>query len=138
MALAVHEYLKTRTPTSSPTPTGVPGSSSTPAPSGAGIPIFRPTTCGEGSLATALGCLPYSYQPFVTTILRFLIGISGGISLVVMLTGVFRLITSGGDSKQVQSGRELFSSGVTGLLVVIFAVTLLRLIAADILKLLGF
>jgi len=138
VALAVHEYLKTRTPSSSPSPSGAPGSSSAPTPSRAGIPIFRPTTCGEGSLATALGCLPYSYQPFVTTILRFLIGISGGISLVVMLTGVFRLITSGGDSKQVQSGRELFSSGVAGLLVVIFAVTLLRLIAADILKLPGF
>lgn len=138
VALAVHEYLKTRTSSSSPNPSDAPGSSSTPAPSSGGLPIFRPTTCGEGSLATALGCLPYSYQPFVTTILRFLIGISGGISLIVMLTGVFRLMTSGGDSKQVQSGRELFSSGVAGLLVVIFAVTLLRLVAADILKLPGF
>ena len=116
VALAVHEYLKTRTPSASPSPSGAPGSSTAPAPSGGSIPIFRPTTCGEGSLATALGCLPYSYQPFVTTILRFLIGISGGISLIVMLTGVFRLMTSGGDSKQVQSGRELFSSGIAGLL----------------------
>lgn len=138
VALAVHEYLKTRAPSASPSPSGAPGSSTAPAPSGGGIPIFRPTTCGEGSLATALGCLPYTYQPFVTTLLRFLVGISGGISLIVMLTGVFRLITSSGDPKQVQSGRELFSSGVVGLLVVIFSVTLLRLVAADILKLPGF
>ncbi|MCE7897732.1 MAG: hypothetical protein DPW11_02440 [bacterium] len=99
---------------------------------------FFPTTCGEGSLATALGCLPYEYRAFITTLLRFLVGISGGISLIVMLTGVIRLITSSGDSKQVQSGRELFTAGIAGLLLVIFSVSLLRLFAADILKLPGF
>ncbi len=138
VALAVHEYLKTRTPSTSPSPSGAPGSSTAPTPSGGTIPIFRPITCGEGSLGTALGCLPYAYQPFVTTLLRFLIGISGGIALVVMLTGVFRLMTSSGDAKAIQSGRDLFSAGIAGLLLVIFSVSLLRLIAADILKLPGF
>lgn len=55
-----------------------------------------------------------------------------------MLTGVFRLLTSGGDAKAIQSGRDLISSGVAGLLLVIFSVSLLRLIAADILRLPGF
>lgn len=138
VALVVHEYLKSRpstpdTPTSSDSPTV----GDTTSPGGTRF-VFRPVTCGEGSLATALGCLPYTYQPFVTTLLRFLIGISGGISLAVMLAGVFRLLTSGGDSKMVQSGKDLFGAGVAGLLFVIFSVSLLRLIAADILKLPGF
>ncbi|GAB4026357.1 MAG: hypothetical protein Fur0011_1770 [Candidatus Microgenomates bacterium] len=137
-ALVVHEYLKTRTPSSSPQPTSSPTGSTAPISSGQPLPIFRPVTCGEGSLATALGCLPYAYQPFVTALLRFLVGISGGIALAVMLTGVFRLMTSAGDAKATQSGRDLFSAGVAGLLLVIFSVTLLRLIAADILKLPGF
>ncbi len=111
---------------------------SNPAQPGSGQAGFFPASCGEGALATALGCLPYAYQPFVATLLRFLIGISGGIALAVMLTGVFRLMTSGGDAKAIQSGRDLFSAGVAGLLLVIFSVSLLRLIAADILKLPGF
>lgn len=137
-ALVVHEYLKTRTPSSSPQPTSSPTGSTAPISSGQPLSIFRPVTCGEGSLATALGCLPYAYQPFVTALLRFLVGISGGIALAVMFTGVFRLMTSAGDAKATQSGRDLFSAGVAGLLLVIFSVTLLRLIAADILKLPGF
>lgn len=137
-ALVVHEFLKTRTPSTSPAPSSNPSGPTTPTGSAQPLTIFRPVTCGEGSLATALGCLPYAYQPFVTTLLRFLIGISGGIALVVMLTGVFRLMTSSGDAKAVQSGRDLFSAGVAGLLLVIFSVSLLRLIAADILKLPGF
>jgi hypothetical protein len=138
-ALVVHEYLKTRTPSASPTTSASnPTSPNSQTSSGQTFTAFRPVTCGEGSLATALGCLPYTYQPFVTTLLRFLIGISGGIALVVMLTGVFRLMTSGGDTKAIQSGRELFSAGVAGLLLVIFSVSLLRLVAADILKLPGF
>jgi hypothetical protein len=138
VALAVHEYLKTRTPSASPTTPTTPGSSTQPGSSSSPISVFRPVTCGEGSLATALGCLPYTYQPFVTALLRFLVGISGAISLAVMLTGVFRLMTSSGDPKQVQSGRDLFNAGIMGLLLVVFSVSLLRLLAADILKLPGF
>ena len=137
-ALVIHEYLKTRTPSTSPAPTSNPTGPTTPTGSGQPLAIFRPVTCGEGSLATALGCLPYTYQPFVTALLQFLIGISGAISLSVMLTGVFRLMTSAGDAKAIQSGRDLFSAGIAGLLLVIFSVSLLRLLAADILKLPGF
>ncbi|MBP9702200.1 hypothetical protein KBD69_00790 [Candidatus Woesebacteria bacterium] len=138
-ALVVHEYLKTRSPAASPStnPASSPTTPTTGTP-GTGLAAFRPITCGEGSLATALGCLPYTYQPFVTALLQFLIGISGAISLSVMLTGVFRLMTSSGDAKAIQSGRDLFSAGIAGLLLVIFSVSLLRLIAADILKLPGF
>lgn len=140
VALVIHEYLKTRTPNTSPSPK--PNNSgttnSTANNTSVNRNIFTPVTCGEGSLGTALGCLPYEYQPFVTALLRFLVGISGGISLAVMLTGVFRLMTSSGDPKQVQSGRDLFSAGIAGLLFVIFSVSLLRLVAADILKLPGF
>ena len=143
VALAVYNSITKNgyTPTDLPdTPSSSDSNSQTTSNSSSGIkrPTFFPKSCGEGSLATALGCLPYAYQPFVTTLLRFLIGISGGIALAVMLTGVFRLMTSAGDAKAIQSGRDLFSAGVAGLLLVIFSVSLLRLLAADILKLPGF
>lgn len=138
VALVVHEYLKTRTPTSSSSPSNQPSTTTSSAPTGNTIPAFRPATCGQDSLATALGCLPYAYQPFVTALLRFLVGISGAISLIVMLTGVIRYMTSSGDPKQIQSGRDLITAGIIGLLLVVLSVSLLRLIAADILKLPGF
>lgn len=138
VALVVHEYLKTRAPSASASPSasGAPGSSSNPA--GTGVAPFFPQTCGDGALNTALGCIPYAYQPFVVALLRFLIGISGAISLVVMLAGVIQIMTAAGDAKKVQSGRDLFFAATSGLLFLIFAVSVLRIIAADILKLVGF
>lgn len=139
VALAVHEYLKSRSPATSPSPgaSSAPGSSSAPN-TGTGVSPFFPQTCGDGALDTALGCIPYAYQPFIVALLRFLIGISGAISLVVMLSGVIQIMTAAGDAKKVQSGRDLFFSATTGLLFLIFSVSILRIIASDILKLVGF
>lgn len=138
VALVVHEYLKTRTPSASPSP-GASSAPNTPTqPGGSGTTAFFPETCGDGALKTALGCLPYAYQPFVVTLLRFLIGISGAISLVVMLSGVIQIMTAAGDAKKIQSGRDLFFSATAGLLFLIFSVSILRIIAGDILRLVGF
>lgn len=136
VALVVHDYLKTKSPTSSTTPSSsaTPASSVTPS----GSIGFFPETCGEGSLKTALGCLPYERAAFVSTILGFLIGISGAIALVTMLIATIQIMTAAGDTKKIQSGRDLFSSAVAGLLLLIFSVSLLRLIAGDIIKLPGF
>ena len=71
-------------------------------------------------------------------LLRFLVGLGGALSLVIMLFGVFQIMTAAGNAEQVKKGRELFTGAITGLLFLIFAVSLLRLFAADILKLPGF
>ncbi|MBP9670072.1 hypothetical protein KBD75_01575, partial [Candidatus Woesebacteria bacterium] len=116
------------------TPTS-PGVPTTPAPDSFG---FFPQSCGQGSLSTALGCLPYTKDALISTVLGFLIGISGAIALVTMLIATVQIMTAAGDTKKIQSGRDLFSSAIAGLLFLIFAVSLLRLIAGDIIKLPGF
>lgn len=132
---------------SNPTP-GNPGTSSpppgsTPAPS-AGTPgtvtqsIDPSGACGTGYVDTALGCLPYNRDALTAALLRFLAGISGLIALVSMMIGTFLVMTAGGNSEQAKKGREIFMAGLTGLLFVIFAVTLLRIIAGTIIKLPGF
>jgi hypothetical protein len=136
-ALVVHDYLKTQSPVSSPTSSDSPTSSTPPATSG-GLSGFFPETCGDGSLKTALGCLPYERAAFISTILGFLVSIAGAIALITMLIATIQIMTAAGDTKKIQSGRDLFSSAIAGLLFLIFSVSLLRLIAGDIIKLPGF
>jgi len=71
-------------------------------------------------------------------LLRFVVGISGGIALVVMLSGTIQIMTAGGDAKKIQSGRDLFTAAIAGLLFLIFSAAILRIFGADILKLPGF
>jgi hypothetical protein len=99
---------------------------------------FFPESCGPESLSTALGCLPYTRDAFISTLLGFLVGISGGIALIVMLVSTIQIMSASGDAKKLQSAKELFTAALIGLLFLIFSVSLLRIIAGDIIKLPGF
>jgi len=99
---------------------------------------FFPKSCGEGSLSTALGCLPYTRDAFVASLLSFIVGIAGAIALVVMLTATIQIMTAAGDSKKLSNAKQLFISALLGLLFLIFSVSILKIIAGDIIKLPGF
>jgi len=92
----------------------------------------------SGGINTALGCIPYETKGFSTSLLSFLIGVVGLVALVVMLIATFMIMTGGSNPEQVKKGKELFTGGVTGILFIIFSVTLLRIIAGDIIQLPGF
>lgn len=101
--------------------------------------IFYPTgKCGEGFIDTALGCIPYTTQEFGPALLGFLSTIVGAIALAIMLFSTIQIISSGGDAEALKKGKELFTGAVTGLLFIIFSVTLLKIIAGDVIKLPGF
>lgn len=55
-----------------------------------------------------------------------------------MLAATIQIMTGGDNAEQVKKGKELFTSAVTGLLFIIFSVTLLRIVAGDIIQLEGF
>lgn len=99
-------------------------------------PGFGPGSANP-KIDTALGCVPVKIEGFVTWLLPILFGIVGGISFLLMVYGFILLSTSKGDPKVVQGARETISSAITGLLVSIFALFLLRLIAVDILQIPG-
>lgn len=85
--------------------------------------------------ATAIGCIPTDPIEFIGSLLRFVIGIIGGISLLIMVMAVFQMITSAGNPDNLKQGHERFTSAIIGMLVVIFSVLLLRIIGVDILGL---
>ena len=93
----------------------------------------------DGGSWTALGCLPTNKPAdFVNWILKFAIGIGGGIAFLLILFGAFQIILSAGNPERVKAGKEMITSAIAGLLLIIFAVFILRLIGYDILGIPGF
>jgi hypothetical protein len=129
-------YENSELPPTQPPSTTPPFASATPKPPGSGG--FFPQSCGPESLSTALGCVPYTRAAFASALLTFIVGIAGAVALVTMLIATFLIMTAGDKADQLKKGRELFTSAVIGLLFLIFSVSLLRIIAGDIIKLPGF
>ena len=84
---------------------------------------------------TALGCIPTDPRDFVAWLLARAIGIGGGIAFLLMIWGGFQVITAAGDPDRLNAGKEVITSAIAGLLLIIFSLFLLELIGVDILGL---
>lgn len=99
------------------------------------------TTCTSSldkptrGIPTAIGCIPTEPVPLIQTLLRFVIAIGGGIAFLFMLLGAFGMITSGDNPDALKEGQDRFYKAIEGLLFIIFAVLLLKIIGVDILGL---
>lgn len=123
------------TPTTAATLTGG-GGTGTPVPPAA---TATPTPkCTTEEIQTAIGCVPTKPAEFIQAVSRLLTGMGGGIALLMMIAGASRMITSAGNPDAVKAGSEQFTSAIIGLLFIIFAVLLLKVIGVDILNIPGF
>lgn len=94
------------------------------------------TTCSNGGtgINTAIGCIPIdNTNALIGFILRFAVGIGGGIAFLLILVAGFQIMTSRGDPNQLKAGQELMTSAIAGLLLLIFSLVILRIIGFDIL-----
>lgn len=82
---------------------------------------------------TAIGCIPSDPGAFVSQFLGVGIGIAGGVAFLLIIFGGFQILTSAGNPEQLNAGRELVSSAIAGLLLIIFSVFILRIIGVNIL-----
>ncbi|MBI4033232.1 MAG: hypothetical protein HY377_01850 [Candidatus Blackburnbacteria bacterium] len=90
-------------------------------------------------ISTAIGCIPIgNTNEFAAWVLRWAIGISGGVAFLLMLFAGFQIMTAAGNPEKLQHGRELLTAAISGLILIIFSVFLLRLIGVQILNLPGF
>lgn len=87
---------------------------------------------------TAIGCIPTDPVILINSLIKFSAASGGGIALILMIFGSFKMITSGGNPDNVKKGREQFVAAAMGLLFIIFSVLLLQLIGANILDIPGF
>jgi hypothetical protein len=93
--------------------------------------------CSSNALNTAIGCIPIGQQEMITFLLRWAIGIAGGIAFILIIIASFQIMTSQGDPKRLQAGKELLSSAIMGLILLIFSAFILRVIGVNILKIPG-
>ena len=96
------------------------------------------TDSSSGKIYTAIGCIPVSSTPeFISWILGWAIGIGGGIALILIIVATFQIMMSSGNPEKVQAGKELLTSAIAGLIMLIFSIFILKVIGVDILKLPG-
>jgi hypothetical protein len=87
---------------------------------------------------TALGCIETDYNTLISKILGLGMGLAGGIAFLLILFGGFQIMVSAGNPEQMNAGKEMVTSAIAGLLLIIFSVFLLRLIGYNILRIPGF
>ena len=99
------------------------------------------TECADNKngVWTALGCFNGNVGDFITNnIMRTSIGIAGGISLLCIMFAAFQMQTSAGNAEKVKKAQELMTNCITGLMIIIFSILILKIIGVDILGIPGF
>ncbi len=92
--------------------------------------------CADTSVDTAIGCIPVSdTNSFMGWILGWSIGVGGGIAFLLIAYASIMVMTSQGDPARLKAGQELLTSAISGLIMLIFSVFILKFIGIDILGL---
>lgn len=98
-------------------------------------PRCGPDSDRNSAVRTALGCLPTSPQAFVNIAIPWAIGLGSGVAFLLGLYGVLMIVISAGNPEKMQAGKEMITSAIAGLLLIVFAVMILKIIGVDILRL---
>lgn len=98
---------------------------------------FKLSTCSNGSqgVETALGCVKGDLQSFVNLLFNLALGLAGGLAVLFIIIGGFKVAMSQGDIEALQDGRDLITKAITGLAFILLASTILAIIGIDILGL---
>jgi len=93
-------------------------------------------SCGETGISTAIGCINFGDQnAFLASILRWAVGIGGGLAFLLIVYAGFMIMTASGDPERLKAGQELLTSAISGLILLVFSIFILNFIGVDILGL---
>lgn len=92
---------------------------------------------GNNGIQTAIGCINVLGTPeqFFGDILKWSVGIGSGIAFLLILYAGFMVMTSAGNPERLKAGQELLTSAISGLILLIFSIFILKFIGIDILGL---
>lgn len=99
--------------------------------------VLGKTIPGKPGIWTAVGCIPANPQDFVARLLQVAIGIAGGIAFLMIMYGGLTMMLSSGNPEKLNGGKEIITSAIAGLLLIIFSVVILKIIGVDILGIPG-
>lgn len=133
----------TQVPNLTPSPTGYipPGYNRfgfIPCPAGQHYDPRRGDIVSDEGVQTAFGCIPISAGGFTTALFQIAIGIAGGIAFLLIIVGGLRILTSSGSPESMNEGKEIVTSAIVGLIIIVFSVFILRVVGVDILAIPGF
>lgn len=99
--------------------------------------MSRCNSCADkGELLTGFGCIPVRLDSFINSfLLPRGISLAGIFAFFCIVIAAFRIQISRGDKEGLQKAKEMLTSCIIGLLLVIFAVFILRVIGVNILGL---
>ncbi len=86
---------------------------------------------------TAVGCVSVTGEELAADLIRLLLGMAGGATLLSILGASFILSTSRGETAKVKQAKELITASVSGVLFLIFSVIILQFIGVSILQIPG-
>jgi len=88
---------------------------------------------------TGLGSVKTNLGEFIgEKLLTWGIGVAGGVAMLCIMYAAFMMQTSGGNAEQVKKAQQMLTSCITGLMLILFSVFILKLIGVDILKIPSF
>ena len=98
--------------------------------------------CADTEIDTAIGCVPVLNDDggtaFAGFLLRWAIGVGGGIAFLLIIYAGFIIMTSAGNPDRLKAGQELLTSALSGLVLLVLSTFILRVVGIDILKIPGF
>lgn len=95
-------------------------------------------SCGSygEAIDTAIGCIPIQNRTaLIGFILRWGVSIAGGIAMIFFVVAGFQIMTSAGDPQKLKAGQELLTSVISGVILLILSIFILRIVGVDILGL---
>lgn len=94
---------------------------------------------GANGIWTAFGCIEYSFGKFVQDVLfGFGLRFAMAITFFCIIYGALQLQLSRGDAARIKKAQELITSCISGLMLIIFSIFILRVIGVDLLRIPGF
>lgn len=94
---------------------------------------------GQGGIWSAIGCLPTDFSKLINKyVFTTGVGIAGSIAFLYFIYGAFMILTSSGNAEKMEEAKQIITSSLAGLLLIIFSIFLLKVIGVDILQLPGF
>ncbi len=95
--------------------------------------------CATTGVWTALGCVEYTFGKFIQDVVfGFGLRFAMAITFFCIIYGALQLQLSRGDAARIKKAQELITSCISGLMLIIFSIFILRVIGVDLLRIPGF
>lgn len=98
----------------------------------------HPALCEQGrgiGIESAIGCIPFETPESTTAFfIRWSLGVGGGIALFLIALSGIKIATTKGDPKRLQEARDTLTASITGLVLILLSVYLVRFLSETLLS----